>query len=172
MRVSVYILSLFSSLMLFSCSASKKVSKEGASKENVSVSKGEAKKIVSYARSFIGVPYKYGGNSPKEGFDCSGYVMYVYNKFNINVPRITRDYANFGKRVTINQIRLGDLILFCEYSRKNSNTIGHIGIVSQIEKERIFFLHAASGKKSGAVMESELIGIHLSKMMFITRVLN
>lgn len=168
MKTIYYILFLTSFLTLYACSSSKKVAKDGVKNENVSSRKGDAKKIVNYARTFIGVSYKYGGNSPKEGFDCSGYVKYVYNQFNIQVPRVTRDYAAFGKRVNINQVQLGDLILFSLYDKKN--TIGHIGIVSQIEKGRILFLHAASGKKSGTVMESELIGIHLSRMLFVTRV--
>lgn len=160
------------SLALYSCAGSKK---HAATKSDAHVTASDTKHanrkaIVNYARTFIDVPYKYGGNTPKEGFDCSGYVKYVYDKFGVTVPRVTRDYVNFGKRVELSKVKPGDLILFSLYDKKN--TIGHIGIVSKIEKDRVFFLHAASGKKSGKVMESELYGIHVSRMLFITRVLD
>lgn len=159
------------SLALYSCSGAKRAAGTNSSAhttvpDNKQVNR---KAIVNYARTFIDVPYKYGGNTPKEGFDCSGYIKYVYNKFDVSVPRVTRDYVNFGQRVALSKVKLGDLILFSLYDKKN--TIGHIGIVSKIEKDKIFFLHAASGKRSGKVMESELYGIHVSRMLFITRVI-
>ncbi|HTO17284.1 MAG TPA: C40 family peptidase [Edaphocola sp.] len=127
------------------------------------------KALIIYAEKFIDVPYKYGGNNPKEGFDCSGYVKYVYKHFQINVPRITRDYESFGTRIKMTNAQIGDLILFSLYDDKK--TIGHIGIICSIEHGNIKFLHAASGAKSRRVIESELKGVHLSRMLFITRVL-
>ncbi len=178
MNVKILLFSLSLSAGLYSCSGAKKaahdktVEARSGNSEKGGVTGGsdkERKSIVHYARTFIGVPYRYGGNTPKEGFDCSGYVKYVYNKFNINVPRVTRDYVNYGKRVKLSKVRMGDLILFSLYD--NPSKIGHIGIVSVVDKDKIMFLHAASGKRSGKVMESELSGIHLSRMLFITRVL-
>lgn len=178
MNFRIILLSLLLSAGLYSCSGAKKAAhNKAADTKSVNNNKDaaagggekERKTIVRYARTFIGVPYRYGGNTPKEGFDCSGYVKYVYNKFNVNVPRVTRDYVNYGKRVSLSKIRPGDLILFSLYDDKSR--IGHIGIVSDVEKDKVMFLHAASGKKSGKVMESELSGIHLSRMLFITRVL-
>lgn len=178
MNIRLILLALLLSAGLYSCSGSKKAAQSKANDpKTASTTKNtaaagtdkERRSIVNYARTFIGVPYRYGGNSPKEGFDCSGYVKYVYNKFDVNVPRVTRDYVNFGKRISLSKVRLGDLILFSLYDDKSK--IGHIGIVSGIDKDRVMFLHAASGKKSGKVMESELSGIHLSRMLFITRVL-
>lgn len=179
MNFRIILLSLLLSAGLYSCSGAKKAAHNKAAdtkpvNNNKNAAAGgsekERKTIVRYARTFIGVPYRYGGNTPKEGFDCSGYVKYVYNKFNVNVPRVTRDYVNYGKRVSLSKIRPGDLILFSLYDDKSK--IGHIGIVSDVEKDKVMFLHAASGKKSGKVMESELSGIHLSRMLFITRVLD
>lgn len=178
MNFRLILFSLLLSAGLYSCSGAKKAAhNKPADPKSVNNTKGgttggsekERRSVVNYARTFIGVPYRYGGNTPKEGFDCSGYVKYVYNKFNVNVPRVTRDYVNYGKRISLSKIRPGDLILFSLYDDKSK--IGHIGIVSEVGKEKVMFLHAASGKKSGHVMESELSGIHLSRMLFITRVL-
>ncbi|MBL7706041.1 MAG: C40 family peptidase [Taibaiella sp.] len=179
MNFKLILVGLLLSAGLYSCSGAKKAAHNKAVGTKVvnnnkngtaGGSEQERKTIVRYARTFIGVPYRYGGNTPKEGFDCSGYVKYVYNKFNVNVPRVTRDYVNYGKRISLYKIRPGDLILFSLYDDKSK--IGHIGIVSDVEKDKVMFLHAASGKTSGKVMESELSGIHLSRMLFITRVLD
>lgn len=169
-NISYSILCLLACLALYSCAGSKKsASIATESKAPITPSKSVNRKaLVDYARTFVGVPYKYGGNTPKEGFDCSGYVKYVYTEFKVTVPRVTRDYAQFGKRIELSKVKLGDLILFSLYDDKN--TIGHIGIVSNIDKDKVYFLHAASGKKSRKVMESELSGVHLSRMLFITRV--
>ena len=65
--------------------------------------------IIEYASNFLGVPYVWGGSSPK-GFDCSGLVQYVYKHFGINISRTTRTQINEGKEVGINQLQLGDLV--------------------------------------------------------------
>lgn len=159
------------SLALYSCAGSRKhAATKEMGKSHHAQEQAMRKAIVRHAEQFIGVPYKYGGNSPKEGFDCSGYVKYVFADFNIQVPRVTREYAHFGKRIRLSEVQQGDLILFSLYDDKN--TIGHIGIVSRIEGGKIMFLHAASGKNSRKVMESELAGIHLSRMLFIVNVLD
>ena len=110
--------------------------------------------IVTYAEQFLGTRYVYGGTDPGRGFDCSGLVQYVYHHFGIMVPRTTRQYAGFGKRISIKQVKPADLLLFSLYD--NYNTIGHIGIVSKVSGGRIWFIHAASKK----VMISELEGVH------------
>ncbi len=171
MNLKWIILSWVCCLTLYSCAGSKKATSTKSNSNNTTTESKtvDRKALVNYARTFMGIPYKYGGNTPKEGFDCSGYVKYVYNNFNVHVPRVTRDYAQFGNKIDLSKVKLGDLILFSLYDDKN--TIGHIGIVSNIEKDKVFFLHAASGKKTRKVMESELAGVHLSRMLFITRVL-
>jgi len=54
--------------------------------------------IISYAKNFIGVPYVFGGSSPR-GFDCSGLVQYVYKHFGINISRTTKTQINEGIEV-------------------------------------------------------------------------
>ncbi|MFT5311100.1 MAG: lipoprotein Spr, partial [Bacteroidia bacterium] len=52
--------------------------------------------LINLAKSFIGVPYKYGGATPSAGFDCSGFVKYVFANFGMELPRTTSELANVG----------------------------------------------------------------------------
>ena len=74
---------------------------------------------VSYAKRFIGAPYRWGGSSPS-GFDCSGFVRYVYGRFGVDLPHSS--YADFGvgRYVPRDQLKPGDLVFF--------NGVGHVGM--------------------------------------------
>jgi cell wall-associated NlpC family hydrolase len=77
------------------------------------------RRVVGYAKKFIGVPYVWGGTSPR-GFDCSGFVRYVYAHFGVSLPHSS--YAQFGDghRVRRGSLRPGDLVFF--------DAVGHVGI--------------------------------------------
>ena len=66
--------------------------------------------VFSVAQQYIGTPYVYGGASPA-GFDCSGYVMYVYAQFGINLPHSVSGQAAMGKRISIADAQPGDLVI-------------------------------------------------------------
>ncbi|MFP3466068.1 C40 family peptidase [Leifsonia sp. SIMBA_070] len=66
--------------------------------------------VFSVAQQYIGTPYVYGGASPA-GFDCSGYVMYVYAQFGINLPHSVSGQAAMGKRISINDAQPGDIVI-------------------------------------------------------------
>jgi len=68
--------------------------------------------IVERALSLVGSPYKYGGASPEEGFDCSGLVYYVYRKSGIEVPRTAKEQFRRGRKLRLSSIRPGDLLFF------------------------------------------------------------
>lgn len=68
-----------------------------------------ASDLISYAQSFTGVPYVWGGTTPA-GFDCSGFVKYVFEHFGINLPRTSREQVNVGTPVDAASIQPGDLI--------------------------------------------------------------
>jgi cell wall-associated NlpC family hydrolase len=76
-------------------------------------------RIVQYAKRFLGAPYVYGGTTP-HGFDCSGFVRYVYAHFGVALPHSS--YAQFGdgSRVGRGSLRPGDLVFF--------DAVGHVGI--------------------------------------------
>lgn len=66
--------------------------------------------VFSVAQQYIGTPYVYGGSSPA-GFDCSGYVMYVYAQFGISLPHSVSGQAAMGKRISIADAQPGDLVI-------------------------------------------------------------
>lgn len=77
-------------------------------------------RAVRFARHLLGVPYVYGGTSPRTGFDCSGFVRFVYDHFGFHLPHSS--YADFslGRRVSRGGLRIGDLVFF--------HGLGHVGI--------------------------------------------
>ena len=66
-------------------------------------------KIVSYGMGLLGTPYVTAGHS-KKGFDCSGFVYFVFNYFEIKVPRSSSQFKNFGKEIPISDVRKGDVL--------------------------------------------------------------
>ncbi|KVE33034.1 C40 family peptidase [Burkholderia sp. TSV86] len=77
------------------------------------------------AMSLVGVPYRWGGNTPESGFDCSGLVRYVVDRAaNVNLPRTTADMSAIGDSIEPDGIAPGDLIFFNTSGRPHS----HVGI--------------------------------------------
>ena len=73
----------------------------------------QANDVTIYAVSLVGTPYRYGGNTPESGFDCSGLVGHIYKtRTNIVPPRTTSQLQDWGQTVPGDQIRSGDLVLF------------------------------------------------------------
>jgi len=77
------------------------------------------KRVVGYAKKFIGTPYSYGGSSPR-GFDCSGFTSYVYRHFGVSLPRTSYSQISVGRRVARGALRPGDLVFF--------DGLGHVGL--------------------------------------------
>jgi len=98
--------------------------------------------LIKTARSFIGVPYLWGGTSRENGFDCSGLVMAVYQLNGLDLPRVSRDQFEAGAPVEPDYMRKGDLVFF---ANGNGSPISHVGIY--IGDGR--FIHApATGRNS------------------------
>ena len=98
--------------------------------------------IVAYAEQFIGTPYRNGGTTTA-GFDCSGFTMYVYDHFNVKLPRIAKDQTAEGTVVSKDDLQAGDLIFF-------GSSIYHVGIYVGDGK----FIH--SPKPGSAIKIAEL----------------
>jgi cell wall-associated NlpC family hydrolase len=82
---------------------------------------GDASQVIAYAKQFLGVPYVWGGSTPR-GFDCSGFVQYVYrNSVGTSLPRVSRDQQNAGTRISPSQVQPGDLVF-------NGSPAYHVGI--------------------------------------------
>lgn len=85
----------------------------------------KADQIIDFAKQFIGVPYRWGGESPL-GFDCSGLVQYVYRQFGVNLPRVSFQQARAGAAVSHAEAAPGDLVWWDNSPRNNG--ADHIGI--------------------------------------------
>jgi len=85
----------------------------------------KAKALISTAQKYIGVPYQWGGESPSTGFDCSGFVQYVFAQNGITLPRVSLDQSTVGTPISFTNLQPGDLIFF---SVENSGTVDHVGI--------------------------------------------
>ncbi|MDF2633901.1 MAG: hypothetical protein K0R78_775 [Pelosinus sp.] len=104
-------------------------------KKNNENTQDKAKQITDLAKSFIGVPYKFGGTTPK-GFDCSGFVQYVFDKRKIALPRAADEQYKVGKKIIQKDLRQGDLVFFSTYEKGAS----HCGVYLEHGK----FIHASS----------------------------
>lgn len=111
------------------------------------------RKLIDFARKYIGTRYVWGGITPK-GFDCSGFIKYVYNNFNISIPRTTAKYTQlFNHSITLKEAKVGDLIIFTGTNLKIRKP-GHAGIISEIKPGLVKFIHSSSSKKHFGVTET------------------
>ncbi len=96
--------------------------------------------IVQAAKSQMGIPYKFGGNSPSEGFDCSGLARYSHLINGISIPRRTREQFKQGKHINRTELNSGDLLFF----RTMGQSVSHVGIYIGSE----LFIHAPNSRKN------------------------
>jgi cell wall-associated NlpC family hydrolase len=109
--------------------------------------------IVNFAKTLLGVPYLYASTDPAKGFDCSGFITYVFHHFNITVPRSSVNFTNYGKTIPEKKARPGDLILFTG-TDSTIRVVGHMGIVESIANDTLRFIHSSSGKANGVVISA------------------
>lgn len=104
--------------------------------------------VVAAADELVGTRYRYGGTSPKTGFDCSGFVHWVYSRQGIDLPRTTRGLTTAGTRIPARRAELlpGDLLLFAGHGTRVTHVAIYVG------DGRI--IHASSGQ--GEVRYDEL----------------
>lgn len=104
--------------------------------------------LIYYAESLTGIPYKYASVDPREGFDCSGFITYVFNHFKIAVPRSSVDFTNVEREIELKNAKRGDIILFTG-TDSTIRVIGHMGIITSNPDEELRFIHSTSGKAYG-----------------------
>jgi cell wall-associated NlpC family hydrolase len=91
------------------------------------------------ALSLLGTPYKFGGNNPEKGLDCSGFVKHVYKESaDISLPRSAAEMSQQGEMVTREELKPGDLVFFNTRKKPNS----HVGIYAGDGT----FVHASSSR--------------------------
>lgn len=100
--------------------------------------------VVATAKKYLGVPYKFGGDTPK-GFDCSGYLQYIFAQNGMKIPRTADEQYKIGTSLSQSQLKTGDLVFFTTYEKGPS----HCGLYLGDGK----FIHASSSK-----------GIHIDEL--------
>lgn len=111
-------------------------------------------KVISTARSYRGTPYRFGGTT-RIGIDCSGLLCQSFSAIDVALPRNSYDQSNFGPTVRERDLQPGDLVFFG--ASKGSNTITHVGMVTEVNKleEDVQFIHSSTRL---GVIEDNLYG--------------
>jgi len=108
--------------------------------------------VVSRARSYVGTPYKFGGTTVL-GMDCSGLLMRSFEAIDVYIPRTASEQSKMGKKVTIGELKPGDLVFFKTLKKKGRVT--HAGLVTDTRKnDQILFIHSSSSR---GVIEANLL---------------
>lgn len=157
------ILYILFGIFFLSCSFTSKEQKKEINTIQKTGSETDRELLVLYAKQYMGVPYLYAGNDPQKGFDCSGFVSYVFKNFNIDLPRSSGSYKNLGTALDPKDFKVGDILVF--YGYKDNTIIGHLGIICEANGMQSKFIHASSGK-AGSVTISDLDSDHYSKRYY------
>lgn len=135
-----------------------------ASVSQTSNNASTADSLIAKAKNFIGLPYRFGGTSPTSGFDCSGFMQYVYKQTaNINLPRTSGSMAQVGERVSRDALKPGDMVFFS----LGGGRISHVGMY--IGEGR--FIHSPSTGKSISITSLDT-GYWANKFVTARRVLD
>jgi len=129
-------------------------------------SSSKANDVINTALTFSGVRYKYGGTT-KKGMDCSGLLYVSFKKNNVDLPRVSIDMANEGKRIRVNQVEKGDLLFF--KTTKRGRKINHVGLVVAVQQDEIKFIHASTSR--GVIVSSLREGFWNYAFVKATRIL-
>jgi cell wall-associated NlpC family hydrolase len=127
---------------------------------------------VNFAVTLLKTPYKEAGKGT-DGFDCSGFVSYVYKHVGLDLPSGTKMLIKYGEEVYPSKAKPGDLIFFTG-TAKNSTEVGHVGIVvSKIGDDDMKFIHSSSNEKEHYVKFDTLSSPgYTRRFMMVKRVLN
>ena len=125
-----------------------KLTQPGTETHRTSGLHASAAGILATARHYLGTRYRYGGESPATGFDCSGFVRYVFAKHGVGLPRTSRLQAQAGEALPLDlkALQPGDLLLFAS----NGTGINHVAIYAGQNR----FVHSSAG--AGRVVYDDL----------------
>jgi cell wall-associated NlpC family hydrolase len=134
----------------------------------------QADSLIQFCKKQLGTNYLYASCNPKSGFDCSGFVYYVFNHFKVKAPRSSLDYYNIGITIHPDSFKVGDVIVFTGTNLK-IRTSGHVGIILSNYGNKLQFIHSSSNKKDSGVKisiydESPNYKKRFLKIVRITRV--
>lgn len=120
--------------------------------------------LVAFAKTLKGIRYRFGSSDPEKGFDCSGFVNYVFDHFGIAIPRGSADFVDVSGTVDLKDARPGDLILFTGTKTYRRRSAGHIGIIVSQPGEPVTFIHSTSGGANGVtetILNDHYIGRYI-----------
>jgi len=124
-------------------------------------------KIEKYAKAKLGNRYVWGATGPNN-FDCSGFTKEVFHStLGINIPRVSREQAKFGKRVEFKDLRRGDMVFF-DTEKKFSKRVNHVGIYLSNGR----FIHASSAKKKVVITSFRKKPFYKKRFLWGRRVVN
>ncbi len=127
-------------------------------------------RLLEFAKSMLGIRYRVASSSPSRGFDCSGFVNYVFSNFGFKVPRSSREFASSGEPKKLEDAKIGDIILFTGTNSK-SRTPGHVGIIYSINGDDIKFIHSSSGNAKGVTISSLDEGFYKKRFLKVVSIL-
>lgn len=123
--------------------------------------------IKVFANKFIGTPYKWAGESPG-GFDCSGFVKYIYGHVNIKLPHNANKISYLGKKVSEKNAKTGDIILFGHTNEKGHHAY-HAGIIYENKEGEIKLIHSIT---SGVHVTSDYENYWKERTLFIRNLID
>lgn len=128
------------------------------------VANSTSNKIMDFAKSLLGTRYRYASSNPEIGFDCSGFVSYVYKQFGFSGARSSADFAKKGKAIKLADAKVGDILVFTG-SNARVRRPGHVGIVYSKDADgNIRFIHSSSGKAKGVTI-TDLEGYYKNRFL-------
>ncbi|WP_020571741.1 C40 family peptidase [Neolewinella persica] len=105
--------------------------------------------ITAHASELLGLKYKFGGNNPRQGFDCSGFVLYLYQNAGIDIERVSRDQAKQGKEIPLSRAKPGDLVFY----KRPGKPVFHVSVIVEAGVNKLVVIHATN---SGVIRENVL----------------
>lgn len=135
----------------------------------IQTKRSRADELVGFAEKLQGIPYKFGSTDPRIGFDCSGFINYVFNHFGISVPRSSREFSYIKKEIKLKEARPGDIILFTG-TDSTKRVVGHMGIITSDKGQSHEFIHSTSGK-AYRVTKTPLNRYYQGRFMKVIRIL-
>lgn len=136
--------------------------KESPEKAQNKGEKAKREEIIAYAKKYLGTRYCYAGSSPESGFDCSGFVNFVFENFGVELPRSSSGFTNIGKPLQPEQFRVGDILVF--YGYRDRDSVGHVGIICEANGMQSKFIHSSSGSEMAVIISD--LGSHMYTQRF------
>lgn len=122
----------------------------------------DGSRIIEKGAEFLGTPYRYGGQRPG-GFDCSGFVLYIYSQFGYDLPHNAAAQYRYGADIGKSDLAVGDLVFFA----CNRSGIDHVGIYSGNNQ----FIHSSSPRSGGVIYSSLSEGYYAGRYVGARRIL-